>query len=214
MYKDTHQSCPSPNPSNSPTRSSCSSIIAPDPFQQSTSTLRKRVLMSNPDDRPHEVRIPFTDSEGSSGTASALVVVTHDDASLASDPSSPIACTCHNAQLVDTKPGLNVATHPPAHDPASPSVDPNLRQTKWGIFQVAYVVSSNSFISLAMFAEYWRAAKVLPRFLKELWIVDWKSCLEYYVWTLWLIIAPSFSLCFAYLVLSNVRPPLRFVYFN
>jgi hypothetical protein len=170
--------------------------------------------MSNPGDRPDDVRIPFTDSEGSSGTAPALVVTTHDDPSLAGDLSSTTAYTRHNAQLVNSKPGLNVATHPPAHDPASPSLDPNLRQTKWGIFQVAYVVSSRPLLSLAMFAEYWRAAKVLPRFLKELWIVDWQSCLEYYIWTLWLIIAPSFSLCFAYLVLLNVRPPRQFVYFN
>ena len=208
MYKDVHQSRHSRNPSNSPIRSSSSSIITPGgPFQPSTSTLRKRVLMSNPGDRPHDVRLPFNDSEWSSGTAPALVVTTHDDPSLTGNPSSTIAYSHHNAHLVNAKPGLNVATHPPAHDPAPPSIDPNLRQTKWGIFQVAYVVSSKPLLSLAMFSEYWRAAKVLPRFLKELWTVDWQSCLEYYVWTLWLIIAPSFSLCFSYLVLLNVGLP-------
>jgi hypothetical protein len=199
MYKDVHQSYHSPNPSNS-IRSSSSSIFSPDPFQPSTSTLRKRVPMSDPGDTPHEVRIPFTDSEGSSSTASALVATPPDD-----DPCSPIADT--HVRVVDTKPSLDVATHPLTDDSAPPSVDPSLRQTNWGIFQVAYVVSSNPFLSFTMFAEYWKAAEVLPRFLKELWTVDWKSCLEYYVWTVWLIVSPSFSLCFAYLVLLNVRPP-------
>ena len=193
MYKDAHQI---PNALNSPIRPTSSSIITPDPFQPRTSTLRKRVLMSDPGDAPHEVRIAFTNSEGSSGTAPALVTP------LDGDIHSPIADT-PNVPVVDTKPGLDVATH---HDnPAQLPVDPNLRQMKWDIFQVAYVVSSNPFLSFAMLAESWKAAEVLPRFLKELWIVDWKSCLEYYVWTLWLIVSPSFSLCFAYLVLLNVR---------
>ena len=205
MYKEAYQIYDSPSPLKSHIPSSPSSIITPDPFQPSTSTLRKRVPMSDADDTPHDVRIPFTHSEGSSGTAPALVVATHDGPPPGGDPSSSIADTRPNVQVI-MQPGRDVPTHPP-EDPAPSSLDPNLRQTKWGIFQVAYVVSSNPFLSLAMFSEYWRAAKVLPRFLKELWTVGWQSCLEYYVWTLWLIVSPSFSLCFAYLVLLNVRPP-------
>ena len=209
MYKDAPRVRYSPKPSSSPIRSSSSSVITSDPFQSNTSTLRKRAPMSDSGDTLHHV-IQFTPSGSSSGTAPPAV--THGEPPPASAPSSPIPGSPPDVQVVETpietKPSLEVATHSPPRDPQTASlVDPNLRQTTWGIFKVAYVVPSIHFLSFAMLAEYRRGGKVLYRLLKELWIVDWQHCLEYYACTFWLIVSPSFSLCFAYLVLLNVRPP-------
>lgn len=208
MYKDAHRIHYSPNPSSSPICSSSSSVNTSDPFQSNTSTLRKRAPMSDPGDTLHHV-IQFTPSGSSSGTAPPSA--THDEPPPASTPSSSIPSSPSDVQVVENtveaKSSLDVATHSPARDPQAPPVDPNLRQTTWGIFKVAYVVPSIHFLSFAMLAEYWKGGKVLYRLLKELWIVDWQHCLEYYACTLWLIVSPSFSLCFAYLVLLNVRPP-------
>ena len=204
MYKDAHRVRHSPNPSSSPIRSSSSSIITRDHFQSNTSTLRKRAPMPDPSDTPHHM-IPFTHSGSSSGTAPP--VATHDEPLAASAPSSQIPGCPADVQVVgtvETKSSLDVA---PARDPPHQTVDSNLRQTTWGIFKVAYVVPSIPFLSFAMLAEYWKGRKVLHRLLKELWIVDWQHCLEYYACTIWLIVSPSFSLCFAYLVLLNVGPP-------
>lgn len=161
--------------------------------------------MPDPEDPSHDVRIPVvTDSERSSGTGPALELATHADPSL--DTSSPVNDSPPKFQAIGTKSGLDVPTQALADDSAP--VDPNLRQTTWGIFQVAYVASSVPFLSFASLDEYRRGAKVLYRFLKEMWTIDWQSCLEYYAFTLWLIVSPSFSLCFAYLVLLNLE---RFV---
>jgi hypothetical protein len=157
-------------------------------------------------DTPHDLLIPFSDSEGSSsGTTPAPLRATHDDRYQAANAPSQVDSP-PNVQGVDAKSRVNVIAS--ANDPFA---DPNLRQTTWGIFQVAYDASSAPLPSFSIVAEYWTGGQFLFRFLKELWSVDSRLCFEYYICTLWMIVSPSFSLCFAYLVLLNVRPPPRFV---
>jgi len=76
----------------------------------------------------------------------------------------------------------------------------------WGIFQVAYDSASprRSFFQLTDLRAYYKPSHMFLKFLKDLWYLDrWHSSLFYFS-TLWIIVAPAFSLYFAHVVISSV----------
>ncbi len=85
----------------------------------------------------------------------------------------------------------------------------------WGIFQVAYDSASprRPFPHLTDLRAYYKPSRMFLKFLEDLWYMDrWHSSL-FYVSTLWVIVAPAFSLYFAHVVISSVSFHFLMAYF-
>jgi hypothetical protein len=86
-----------------------------------------------------------------------------------------------------------------------------VRYLSWGIFTVA--CDDQDSVDYAFFSDIWQCCNLstykepflsFVRLLCDLWrIAPWQS-LEYYSYTMWMIISPAISSYFCYLVLNNV----------
>lgn len=83
----------------------------------------------------------------------------------------------------------------------------NVSYLAWGIFHIAYdsTTPTRTFLLLTDPWAYCKPSRMFFKFLEELWYLDrWHSSL-FYLCTLWIAVAPAFSLYFAHIIISSAR---------